>query len=71
MDAYRLSGESDFFETGGMDMLGLPGSFCVIEWSERLPGLVKESSDKIDITAVEGGTRIMKVSGQWLEELFQ
>jgi tRNA A37 threonylcarbamoyladenosine biosynthesis protein TsaE len=70
MDAYRLSGDEDFFETGGRDMLGDPKSLCLVEWSERLPETFGPESERIDIEVLEDGTRKMTLTGPWLEGIF-
>jgi tRNA threonylcarbamoyladenosine biosynthesis protein TsaE len=69
IDAYRLAGESDFAEIGGYDMLESAGSLCLIEWSERLPGIVNDSTAIIDIRVEHGDERRLSLSGAWLEAL--
>ncbi|MFZ3109547.1 MAG: tRNA (adenosine(37)-N6)-threonylcarbamoyltransferase complex ATPase subunit type 1 TsaE [Rectinemataceae bacterium] len=69
IDAYRLSGESDFAEIGGEEMLEAPGSLCLVEWSERLPTIVNERTAIIEILMMEGDIRSLTLSGDWLEAL--
>lgn len=69
IDAYRLAGEADFAEIGGYEMLENPGSLCLIEWSERLPGIVNETTATIDIRVERGDERRLTLSGAWLEAL--
>lgn len=71
IDAYRLGGLSDFREIGGLDLLGAPESICVIEWSEKLPGIEEDCSAVIGIRALEDGARELSVRGQWLEDLLE
>lgn len=71
MDAYRLSGDEDFAETGGPEMLGDPASLCLVEWSERLPETFGPESESIEIEILTDGTRKLTVSGNWLEGIFQ
>ncbi len=70
MDAYRLSGDDDFAETGGRDMLGDPDSLCLVEWSERLPETFGPGSESIDIRILEDDSRRLILSGPWLEGIF-
>lgn len=69
MDAYRLGGETDFAEIGGYELLGKPGSLCLIEWSEKLPGIINKETAVIDINVEKDGTRTLSISGSWLEDL--
>lgn len=69
IDAYRLGGEADFAEIGGHELLEKPGSLCLIEWSEKLPGIVNGETAVIDIAVEKDGTRTLLCSGSWLEEL--
>lgn len=75
IDAYRLSGADDFLETGIMELLGMPDSLSIIEWSERIKPLLASSIEpedlaRIRISVTEGGTRTIEVNGAWIEELF-
>ncbi len=70
MDAYRLSGDDDFTETGGRDMLGDTDSLCLVEWSERLPETFGPRSESIEIEILEDGSRRLALSGPWLEGIF-
>ena len=67
IDAYRLGGEADFAEIGGFELLGSPGSLCLIEWSERLPAIAEAAV--IDILVEEDGSRRINLAGSWLEEI--
>lgn len=69
IDAYRLSGESDFAEIGGKEMLEAPSSLCLIEWSERLPEIVNDRTAIIEIRVEEGDQRSLEFRGDWLEAL--
>ena len=69
IDAYRLSGESDFTEIGGQEMLEAPASLCLVEWSERLPEIVNERTAIIEIKVTEGELRSLTLRGDWLEAL--
>lgn len=69
IDAYRLAGEADFFETGGLELLGETGSLCLVEWSERIPEAFDADTVRISIEVLSDGTRRMKLEGDWLEAL--
>ncbi len=69
IDAYRLSGEADFFEIGGLEMLEEPGSLCLIEWGERLPEIVNERTAIIEIQFEKDDNRRISLQGAWLEAL--
>ncbi len=40
-DLYRLKEEEEFIDIGGVDYLGAPDSICLIEWPEKIEGLLK------------------------------
>lgn len=76
IDAYRLHGIDDFLETGIMELLGMPDSLSIIEWSERIAPLLTssilhEGLVRISIFVAESGTRLIQLEGSWIEELFQ
>jgi tRNA threonylcarbamoyladenosine biosynthesis protein TsaE len=64
IDAWRLSGDDDFIETGGAELLGGTG-ICVIEWSERVQRTLENAENRIDIemTVLSGTERKITVSG--------
>ena len=41
IDTYRLKNEKDLIEIGVEDYLGAPETVCLIEWPEKLRGLLK------------------------------
>ncbi len=69
IDAYRLRGEADFEEIGGLELLGAPGTLCLIEWSEKLRDILDADSCIIEIEMGGTGERIFSLSGSWLEDL--
>lgn len=71
IDAYRLSGEADFFEIGGQEMLENPDSLCLVEWSERIPEIVNERTAIIDIQVEKDDNRRISLHGAWLEALLK
>ena len=68
IDAYRLSGDDDFYEIGGEELLGEPGTLCAVEWSERMPRSFGPEVARIDIAVLPDGARRIRVSGSWIEE---
>jgi len=69
IDAYRLSGEDEFFQTGGEELLGAPGTLCLIEWSERIAGALPPETQQIAITVEESGGRVLAIEGIWIEKV--
>ncbi|MEN6363643.1 MAG: tRNA (adenosine(37)-N6)-threonylcarbamoyltransferase complex ATPase subunit type 1 TsaE [Rectinema sp.] len=68
IDAYRLSGDADFSEIGGPEMLGEAGTLCLVEWSERLPESFGPETCTVDIRVEPDGVRRIRLSGSWIEE---
>jgi tRNA threonylcarbamoyladenosine biosynthesis protein TsaE len=62
MDAYRLSGDEDFENTGATELLGKNG-IAVIEWSERIPLSIPENAVRVEIEITEAENRIFSISG--------
>ncbi|MDR1429663.1 MAG: tRNA (adenosine(37)-N6)-threonylcarbamoyltransferase complex ATPase subunit type 1 TsaE [Spirochaetaceae bacterium] len=54
MDAYRIGSEEEFIQTGGEELFYGKG-ICVVEWSERIEGLIPGGAvlAEIDITGPE------------------
>jgi tRNA threonylcarbamoyladenosine biosynthesis protein TsaE len=48
-DFYRLKDEQEAFESGLMDLID-SGSWCFIEWPERIPSLLPDQFVKVNIT---------------------
>jgi len=69
IDAYRLSDEEEFIQTGGAELLGSPGSLSLVEWSERIEDLLPEDCQRISITIEENGDRLFIFEGDWIENV--
>ncbi|HBE46836.1 tRNA (adenosine(37)-N6)-threonylcarbamoyltransferase complex ATPase subunit type 1 TsaE [Rectinema subterraneum] len=69
IDAYRLADEEEFFQTGGEELLGAPGTLSLIEWSERIAHILPPESQIITITVEENGARLIMLEGDWIEAL--
>jgi tRNA threonylcarbamoyladenosine biosynthesis protein TsaE len=60
IDAYRLSGEDDFENLGGRDLLYGRG-ICLIEWSERIEGALPPETTWISLEISGENRRIIRV----------
>jgi len=69
IDAYRLRGDEDFEEIGGSELLGVPGTLCLIEWSEKLRDSIDKEAAVIEIDMSPTGDRRISLNGAWLEAL--
>ncbi len=62
IDTYRLKNEEELIDIGIEDYLGAPDTLCVIEWPERITGLLKNKKiKKIRIEHAENNERILAV----------
>ncbi len=67
-DLYRLENESDAWELGIEE--AIEHNVCLIEWPERIDGLVNGSELTIEIESNdEGRTAIIKGSEKWRQRL--
>ncbi|GHU15294.1 tRNA (adenosine(37)-N6)-threonylcarbamoyltransferase complex ATPase subunit type 1 TsaE [Spirochaetia bacterium] len=62
IDAYRLTGDDDFANLGGEEMLYGSG-VAVIEWSERIPHSLPADAITIDIEISGKEDRIIHITG--------
>lgn len=44
IDTYRLKNEQDLLDIGVEDYLGQPNTLCIIEWPEKIAGLLKNKN---------------------------
>lgn len=51
IDTYRLKNEAELVEIGVEDYLGKPNTICIIEWPEKIAGLL-EGVDKKNILTI-------------------
>lgn len=42
IDTYRLKDEEELVEIGAEDYLGQPDTLCIVEWPEKIAGLLKD-----------------------------
>lgn len=50
IDTYRLKNEAELIEIGVEDYLGKPNTICIIEWPEKITGLLKDIEAKNIVT---------------------
>ena len=62
IDAYRLSGEDDFEEIGGSEILN-SGKISVIEWSGRIKKALGGKTIFINIEITGPSSRLIKIKG--------
>ena len=62
IDAYRLAGDEDFYNTGALDFLGSDG-VSLVEWSERVPNSLPPGTITIIIEITGLNSRIFHISG--------
>ncbi|MCL2608906.1 MAG: tRNA (adenosine(37)-N6)-threonylcarbamoyltransferase complex ATPase subunit type 1 TsaE [Treponema sp.] len=62
IDAYRLRDEDDFEEIGAGELLGGEG-IAIVEWSERVPGLIPEDAIRVSLEPAGERGRLVRVSG--------
>lgn len=59
IDTYRLKNEEDLVEIGAEDYLGAPDTICVIEWPEKIEGLLQNKKMlKVKIEHSPNGRKI-------------
>lgn len=58
-DFYRMSSEQEAFESGAMDLID-SGSWCFIEWPEKIPSLLPDRFVKVNISRLNE-TRIFNM----------
>lgn len=66
-DAYRLGSPAEFLELGANEYLYGEG-VCAVEWSERVEEALPRDAVIVELSAEPSGTRLVRVSGAWIEE---
>jgi len=69
IDAYRLSDEEEFIQTGGEELLGMPGTFTVIEWSEKIFRLLPTTAQQVSLAILDETSRKLSLMGEWIEAI--
>jgi tRNA threonylcarbamoyladenosine biosynthesis protein TsaE len=57
IDAYRLKGEQELAVLGWGEIAKDSENLILIEWPERVPGLIPESAYRVTLEFVDEGTR--------------
>ncbi|MEI6385305.1 MAG: tRNA (adenosine(37)-N6)-threonylcarbamoyltransferase complex ATPase subunit type 1 TsaE [Spirochaetota bacterium] len=63
VDAWRLGDPEEFTAIGGGDLLGDPDGITVIEWSERIAGLLPQDAITIELEPRDDDSRLVRVTG--------
>jgi len=63
IDVYRLSGDKDFEDIGGTEIIN-SGGISIIEWSERIPKSLPDNSISISLEITGQSSRLIKINGQ-------
>ncbi len=62
IDAYRLSGDEDFENSGGRDTIN-SGGISLIEWSERIPKSIPKDAITVIIKITGPCSRLIQIKG--------
>lgn len=60
-DCYRLENEQEAVDIGAEDYFD-SGAVCLIEWPERIEGLLPDDTVRVDLTVNDDETRQLKVT---------
>ena len=60
-DCYRLENEQEAVDIGAEDYFD-SGAVCLIEWPERIEGLLPDDTVRVDITVNEDNSRTLKMT---------
>ena len=60
-DCYRLENEQEAVDIGAEDYFD-SGALCLIEWPERIEGLLPDDSVRVDLTVNDDNSRLLKVT---------
>jgi tRNA threonylcarbamoyladenosine biosynthesis protein TsaE len=66
IDAYRLSGDEDFENSGGRETIN-SGGISLIEWSERIPKSIPKNAITVILKITGPSSRLIQIKG--LEKL--
>ncbi len=61
IDAYRLEGEREMQQLGWDEIIATPGNLVLIEWPEKVSGIMPEDHIRINFTGVDEETREIEV----------
>ncbi len=60
MDLYRLNSETDAIRAGIEDAL-FSGATCLVEWPEKIPGLLPETTISVQLSLAAEGKRRLQI----------
>lgn len=60
-DCYRLENEQEAVDIGTEDYFD-SGALCLIEWPERIEGLLPDDTVRVDLTVNDDNSRLLKVT---------
>ncbi|MBQ3959152.1 MAG: tRNA (adenosine(37)-N6)-threonylcarbamoyltransferase complex ATPase subunit type 1 TsaE [Muribaculaceae bacterium] len=60
-DCYRLENEQEAVDIGTEDYFD-SGAVCLIEWPERIEGLLPDDTVRVDLTVNDDNSRLLKVT---------
>jgi len=61
LDAYRLSGDEDFENTGAGEIIAGGRGITVIEWSERIPRSIPAGAITVEIEITGSESRVVRI----------
>jgi tRNA threonylcarbamoyladenosine biosynthesis protein TsaE len=64
IDAYRLSGDEDFENTGAEELIARGPGIAIIEWSERIPRSIPHDAIIIEIDITGPQSRIIRIHNE-------
>jgi tRNA threonylcarbamoyladenosine biosynthesis protein TsaE len=62
IDAYRLSGDEDFENSGGREIIN-SGGISLIEWSERIPKSIPKNAITVILKITGPFSRLIQIKG--------
>ena len=62
IDAYRLSGDEDFENSGGREIIN-SGGISLIEWSERVPKSIPKDAITVILNITGLNSRLIQIYG--------
>lgn len=63
IDAYRLKEERELSVLGWEELLTDPGNLILVEWPERVPGLLPRETHRVSLQYIDDNTREITLTG--------
>lgn len=64
IDAYRLSGAQELQALGWRELVAEPGTLILLEWPERVPGVIPEEAIHVSISIAADDSRELTYDGK-------